>query len=573
MKTFPAILLTLAVAVPVTWIATLRLHTGGASSIVNSSQSAANGGRKLLYYQSAMHPWIKSPKPGRCTICGMELTPVYEGDAGFDATGGDVVPLTQTMIQVLNVQTAEAQVRPLQKTLTVAGVIDDNASRHRVLSAYVPGRVQKLYVNFMGAEVKEGQPLAEFYSPALLQSEREYRTLTGELRAATALRLRQMGLTAEQIAALPQKSGDTLTSQILSPIGGTVVAQNVYEGQYVQEGERLFEIADFSTMWFQFRAYEQDLPWIKPGLKVNITTPSHPGKTFTGSITFIDPNFDEATRSTKVRVELENPLVEGRRSLLHRLYADGLVHLDAPEVLTVPRTAVIETGPEAVAYVDQGGGAYARRVVKLGRRGDALVEVASGLGTGDKVVVNGNLLIDGQAEMNRSFAEPAATNASNATAAALPALTDTQRKAVKDFLTLADAITTSLAADKLDEFNAQAAKSHAAMPALMDAFVNADKTWHPLLKSIEEAGHLEKASDLKAARKTFHPFSKAAVALAQALRRSEKEFAALKVFRCPMTKSAFAGAPNASEWIQLQPTLRNPYFGAAMLDCGSEVKP
>lgn len=567
MKTLPAIFLTLVVAIPATWFATRQLHHGNASSAATSGQPA---GRKLIYYQSAMHPWIKSPKPGRCTICGMELTPVYEGDSGFDAAGGgDVVPLTQTMIQVVKVQTAEAQVRPLTRTLTVAGMIDDNATRHRVLSAYIPGRVQKLYVNFMGAEVKEGQPLAEFYSPTLLQSEREYRTLTGELRSATALRLLQMGLTSAQIKELPEKPGDKLTSQILSPIGGTVVAQSVYEGQYVQEGERLFEIADFSTMWFQFRAYEQDLPWIKPGLKVDITTPSHPGKTFTGNITFIDPNFDEVTRSTKVRVELENPLVEGRRLLLHRLYADGLVRLDLPDALTIPRAAVIETGPEAVAYVDQGGGAYSRRVLQLGRRGDLLVEVASGLSAGDKVVVNGNLLIDGQAEMNRAFAEPAATNAPGV---ALPALTDAQRKAVKDFLALADAITASLAADKLDEFNMQAAKSHAAMPALMDAFVNSDKAWHPLLKSIEEAGHLERADDLKAARKTFHPFSNAAVALAQALRRGEKEFASLKVFRCPMTKAVFPGAPASAEWMQLNPIISNPYMGVQMNDCGTEVK-
>ena len=568
MKTLPVIFLTLAVAIPATWFATRQLHHGNASSAATSGQPA---GRKLIYYQSAMHPWIKSPKPGRCTICGMELTPVYEGDAGFDAAGGgDVVPLTQTMIQVVKVQTAEAQVRPLTKTLTVAGMIDDNATRHRVLSAYIPGRVQKLYVNFMGAEVKEGQPLAEFYSPTLLQSEREYRTLTGELRSATALRLLQMGLTSAQIEALPEKPGDKLTSQILSPIGGTVVAQNVYERQYVQEGERLFEIADFSTMWFQFRAYEQDLPWIKPGLKVDITTPSHPGKTFTGNITFIDPNFDEATRSTKVRVELENPLVEGRRLLLHRLYADGLVRLDLPDALTIPRAAVIETGPEAVAYVDQGGGAYSRRVLQLGRRGDALVEVTSGLSVGDKVVVNGNLLIDGQAEMNRAFAEPAATNAPGV---ALPALTDAQRKAVKDFLSLADAITASLAADDLEEFNAQAAKTHAAMPSLMDVFVNSDKAWHPLLKGLEEAGHLEKADDLKAARKTFHPFSNAAVALAQALRRGEKEFASLKVFRCPMTKAVFPGAPASAEWMQLKPAISNPYMGVQMNDCGTEVKP
>jgi membrane fusion protein, copper/silver efflux system len=574
MKILPAILLTLAVAIPATWFATLRLHTGGASSAAASGQPA-KAERKLLYYQSAMHPWIKSPKPGRCTICGMELTPVYEGDAGFDAAGGgDVVPLTQTMIQVVKVQTAEAQVRPLTKTLTVAGMIDDNATRHRVLSAYIPGRVQKLYVNFMGAEVKDGQPLAEFYSPTLLQAEREYRTLTGELRSATALRLLQMGLTSAQIEALPEKSGDKLTSQIISPIGGTVVAQSVYEGQYVQEGEKLFEIADFSTMWFQFRAYEQDLPWIKPGLKVDITTPSHPGKTFAGNITFIDPNFDEATRSTKVRVELENHLVEGRRLLLHRLYADGLVRLDLPDALTIPRAAVIETGPEAVAYVDLGGGAYARRVLKLGRRGDALVEVTSGLSTGDKVVVNGNLLIDGQAEMNRAFAEPAGTAIpTNALPATLPALTDAQRKAMKDFLALADAVTASLAADNLDDFNVQAAKLHTALPQLMDGFVGADSAWHPLLQAIERASHLEKAEEIKAARKSFHFFSVASVALAQALRRGDKDFAALKVFRCPMTKDAFPGAPNRAEWLQLQPSVRNPYFGAEMLDCGSEVKP
>jgi Cu(I)/Ag(I) efflux system membrane fusion protein len=223
-----------------------------------------------------------------------------------------------------------------------------------------------------------------------------------------------------------------------------------------------------------------------------------------------------------------------------------------------------------VAYVDQGGGAYSRRVLKLGRRGDALVEVAFGLSAGDKVVVNGNLLIDGQAEMNRAFAEP---GAAPTTTNALPALTDAQRKAVKDYLALVDAVTASLAADKLDEFNAQAAKTHAALPKLMDAFADADESWHSLLKRLEESGHLEKAADLKQARKAFHPFSNAAVAIAQALRRGEKEFASLKVFRCPMTKSVFPGAPASAEWLQLNPTIHNPYFGAEMLDCGAEVKP
>ncbi len=556
------------VALAAGWVA-------GCGKPVSSNANAARE-RKVLYYQSAMHPWIKSDKPGRCTICGMELTPVFEGEAGLDTTG-ELLSLSQTTIQVLNVQTAEAQLRPLTKTLLVSGTIDDDDARHRVLSAYLPGRIEILHVGFVGAEVKQGEPLADFYSPALLQAEREYRALAGQnnagLRAAAGSRLRQMGLTPEQIEALPAKSPDALTSQILAPISGTVTDKNIYAGQYVQEGEKLFEIADFSTMWFQFRAYEQDLPFVQIGLPVEVTTPSLPGKTFTGKITFIDPNFDETTRSTKVRVELANPLVGNRRSLLHRLYADGKVHLEATPVLTVPRSAVIQTGAEAVAYVDEGGGGYARRALKLGRRGDTLIEVLDGLAAGEKVVVNGNLLMDGQAEMNRSFASPTEmASGTNNLPTDLPPLTDTQRTAVKEFLLVADAVTTALSSNNLEQFNAQADHTHAAAGKLFTAFAGAEG-WLALAKEVEAGSHLAKVHDLKEARRAFYPFSMAAATLAQAARRGNADFTTLKVFRCPMTKDAFPGAPNRGEWIQLQPEIRNPWFGADMLDCGSEVKP
>lgn len=565
MKTIIIVLLAVAVAVPVTWFATRQMsHRAHAPA-----DSAQTGQRKLLYYQSAMHPWIKSDKPGRCTICGMELTPVYEGEAGFDAGGDDVVPLTQQMIRVLNVQTAEAQVRPLERTLSVAGMIDDNATRHRVLSAYIPGRIQKLYVNYMGAEVQEGQPLAEFYSPALLQAEREYRSLTGELREAVALRLRQMGLTPQQITALSDKPADALTSPIVAPIGGTVVAQHVYEGQYVQEGEKLFEIADFSTMWFQFRAYEQDLPWIKTGLKVDVTTPTQPGRTFTGVITFIDPNFDEATRSTKVRVELENPVVDGRRSLLHRLYADGLVHLEAPPVLTVPRSAVIETGPEAVVYVDQGEGAYARRVLKLGRRGDRFVEVLSGVEAGDRVVVNGNLLIDGQAEMNRAFAATPAHAAPGAMTNSTP-FTDAERSALDDFVTAADAASAALANDDLKQFNASGVEAMKATEALAAA-LRGRAELADMLAHVSEAKHLHGAKDLAAARKMFHPFANAAAKLLE-LTAAAPNAPAFDIFQCPMVDRAIPGVPKKGRWVQAAGRgIANPYFGAEMLDCGVKV--
>ncbi|MCF7734023.1 MAG: efflux RND transporter periplasmic adaptor subunit [Akkermansiaceae bacterium] len=564
MKTFLTILLTALLAATATWF-TLR-ETGH-----NAAATAPAGERKLLYYQSAMHPWIKSDKPGRCTICGMELTPVYEGDSGFDASGGgDIVALTQTQIQVLHVQTVEAKTRPLVRTLRVAGTINQDSTRHRVLSSYVDGRIDKLHLNFIGAEVAAGQPLAELYSPTLLQAEREYRQLTGELRKQTSLRLLQMGLTPAQIDALDTKPADALTSQILSPVSGTVVSQSVYEGQYVATGQQLFEIADFSTMWFMFRAYEQDLPWISKGLTVKVTTPSISNKSFVGKITFIDPNFEQATRSTSVRVELPNPLVNGGRELLNRLYADGLVELEAPSVLTLPHSAVIQTGPDAVVYIDKGGGAYEHHVVKTGRRGDTLTEILSGLSAGDQIVTNGNLLIDGQAEMNRAFMTPPETTAPvTATPATPAALDDEQKMADSDFLQLADTMSAALSADDLEKFNTVSAPS-------MNTTGTMVKLLKPLganLDDLDHTRHFHGFDDIKSARIAFHKLSVAATAALEPLRSAglTPEF---QVYECGMVDEAIPGVPRKARWIQTGGRkLANPFFGAEMLECGEEIKP
>lgn len=521
--------------------------------------------RKVLFYQSAMHPWIKSDKPGRCTICGMELTPVYEGDKGFDATGGDVVPLTQNQIQVLQVQTVAAKKQPLTKTLRVSGIVNDDQRRHRILSAYVDGRIDKLFANHHGVEVVSGEPLALLYSPTLLQAEREYRQLTGELRRNTALRLRQMGLTEDQIKALDQKPADALNSEILAPLTGTVVEHEVYEGQYVNMGQKLFAIADFSVMWFLFNAYEQDMPWIKVGQTVEVTTPSAPGKTFTGEITFIDPNFDEATRSTQVRVELENPMVEGRRQLLHRLYADGAVKVETPEVLAVPKSAVMQTGPEAVVYVDQGGGAYARSVVNLGMRGDVLVEVLAGIKAGDKVVTNGNLLIDGQAEMNRSFASPTV-------AMPLADLTDIQTKAISDFVKVADAMAAALSSDNLEAFKMASEPMRKQTAALL-ASLSSKTDLKAQLDALDKSSHFHDLGDIKKARVAFHGFSVAATALVEPL-RTAKGAPDFKVWECFMVDQIIPNVPSKGHWVQMSGRPgHNPFFGADMLECVKEIKP
>lgn len=546
------------------WYAAHRQHPG--------SSASGSADRKVLYYQSAMHPWVKSDKPGRCTICGMELTPVYEGDKGFDASG-DVVALTQSQVQVLHVQTTEAKVQPLTHRLHVAGMIDDDDTRHRVLSAYVDGRIEKLHVNYVGAVVTAGEPLAEIYSPTLLAMEREYVALLRSgssvdsvLLNGARLKLQRMGLNGAQIAALPKKPADASTSQILAPVSGTVVVKNVYEGQYVAMGEKLFELADFSFMWFQFRAYEQDIPWIKAEQTVEVTTPSVPGRVFTGTVKFLDPNFDEVTRSTKVRVELPNVMEDGRWLLLHRLYADGVVQVAAPEVLAVPRSAVIQTGPEAVVYVEKGDGAYARTEVKTGRRGDALIEIVSGLKAGDRVVTNGNLLIDGQAEMNRTFATPTTPPPMS------PALADVQSKAVGEFLKVADAMAAALSAENLAAFTEASKPAAETTRALVEALRSREGI-STALDALSNAAHFHGFSDKKQARMAFHKFTLAAIPVLEPLRTAQgaPEF---QVWECYMVDRILDDVPKFARWVQTggRPG-HNPFFGNDMLECAKEIKP
>lgn len=384
----------------------------GRHSNAGAPSAATAKERKPLYYQSPMHPWIKSDQPGKCTICGMDLAPVYEGGGAADANAKDVIILQAGSARVAGIATEKASRLPLTRTLRVAGMIDDDASRHRFLAATVKGRVEKLYVNYVGAEVEEGEPLAEFFSRELLAAIAEFQQTAAEspMRAASTMKLRQMGLTERQIAELPKRDPKSLTVPIVAPAGGTVVAQNAYGGQWLSEGEKMFEIADFRKMWFRFDAYERDLPWLRLGQEVEVRTPSHPGKVFKASITFIDPNLDEMSRTAKVRVELDNPLVEEngrkRRTFLHRLFAEGVVQMDAPETLAVPRAAILWPGNQPRVFVDEGNGAFRLRRVALGREGDTHWEIASGLKEGEAVVVRGGVLLDGQAQLLNNYEDP-----------------------------------------------------------------------------------------------------------------------------------------------------------------------
>lgn len=392
--------------IPCLGIATLAASVGWIAGVSSHRGDAGSGGEHVLFYQSPMHPWVKSDKPGQCTVCGMGLVPVYEAGKSFaDEKMPAVVMLPPGTPNVIGVRTSEVTKRPLTRTLRVSGTIGEDMSRHSVISAPVEGRIDALLMNHAGQQVTKRQPIANIFSRTLLAAANDYKLALPQGCATldeAKRRLEQYGLVWEQIKAIPDRQPDDLYFGVLSPVTGVIVKGHVAEGQYVKQGGQLFEIADFTTMWFMFAAYEQDIPLIKPRQIVNVSIPSLPGSSIKARVGVVEPILDDSTRSTMVRVVLENP----DRKIMVNSFAEATVELESPEVLAVARSAVLWSGDQPRVYVRRDDDVFEQVVVKLGRAGDVDWEVLAGLGQGAKVVTSGNMLIDGQAQLN-NFAGPA----------------------------------------------------------------------------------------------------------------------------------------------------------------------
>lgn len=520
-------------------------------------------------YQCPMHPWIKSDKPdAKCTICGMALVAATNRAGGSDEPlDPNLVTLTANQAAVTGVQIAPVIRGPLVRTLRVNGVIDDDETRHRILAARVPGRIEKLHVNYVGAEAKEGEPLATIYSPEMLTAQRQYveRLKAGSIafsaseRAAARERLLELGLTEEEIRILEGTLQPTALVNVRAPMSGTVVSRDVYEGQYVETNDKLFEIGDFSRMWFVFDVYEADLAWVRKGQTVEIALASLPGQILTAPIGFIDPNLNETTRTARARVVLDN--TQGH--LLHRQTGIARVIIESSDTLLVPRSAVLQHGGRPVVFVDRGHRAYAAREIQLGRIGDTTAEVRNGLAEGDQVVTQGALLLDGQAQLahaalgnTHDHGTPTPTKVSGAE----PGHDEAAYMQLKALAFAAADSATALAADDLTAYR----KSLPALRTAHQAYLagHPPATRSPLGKL---ADSLTEGPDLEGVRRAFEPFSTAVVDLARAEHLTHRE--KLHAFECPMTPVLGNG-----RWLSRSAELRNPYFGSAMLECGDEIR-
>ena len=555
---------TIPIAVGFVLVLLAGVGLGRWSHALHFGHPAMSTERRVLYYQSPMHPWIRSDKPGKCTVCGMDLVPIFDGGAPVQS---NLTVLGSNAVTVAGIGVETVKRGTVHRRLQFIGVLDDDDTRHEVISATAGGRIDWLVDNFEGAEFHRGQPLLRLYSPSLLAAVREYiglhprgDSIPGDrgLQDGSFLRLRQLGLTPEQISQLPATYSPTnLDVELLAPRDGTVVKRLAYPGQYVREGDPLFEVGDLGTLWLKFDVYERDLPSIQPGRDVMFTVTGYPGQRFTNAIVFIDPNIDPMSRTTKVRVLVPNPLqtnsVTIRRLFSHRAAAEVELHLEFPNVVLVPRTAILNPGGIPRVFVEHGPGQFDARRVRLGQRGDDQWEIVDGVADGDRIVVQGPLMLDSQSQLAGTPNGPMESP--------LPAM---DISPAMTWLVTADRMRAALAADDLDGYR----QALAALKVLPPPKSDSPAATHAFTSIPSQT-----PADLAAARRDYLPLSEALVAWGQELRRSDPSAKGLKLYTCPMGKGLFPGAPSQARWLQLSSPLANPWYGARMLDCGSEMAP
>lgn len=376
---------------------------------------------KVQLWTCSMHPFIVKDKPGTCPICGMELIKKNEGAAGGEQTAeqkqqADMlghVSLSPTQRVMANVATVAAKQSVMYKEINAVGLVQFDQSRQAKVTAWIAGRIDQLHVNKVGDIVSKDKPVAEIYSPDLVATQQEYLlavksrdqlknspiasiSQNGEgLVQSARQRLMLFGVKENQIAELEKAGKPNIRLPIYTPLSGVVIEKMMQQGQYVNTGEVLFNIADLSQVWVEVEVYENEFPNIHLGQQVEIRSQSFPGKAFSGKIAYIYPFLDPKTRTIKARVEMANPGLK----LKPDMFVNAIIKVPLGSAIVVPVTALIDTGKRQVVWVETSAGMFEPRDVQVGQRTDEKVQILSGIKPGDKVAVSGSYLIDSESQL------------------------------------------------------------------------------------------------------------------------------------------------------------------------------
>jgi Cu(I)/Ag(I) efflux system membrane fusion protein len=373
---------------------------------------------KALYYACPMHPQYHSDRAGDCPSCGMRLEPVYADRVGAPAPGAGGSPLPAGAVQVsserqqaIGVRLGVAEKASGTRTLRTTGrvVADENATYPLVSG--VDARVREVRSPTAGTLVKKNELLASLYAPELLASAQGYlvalyasdRLATTDPNQTAAARtslqraeeaLRNLGVSEGQIEELRTTRQSSPSITIASPVDGFILQRNILAGQRVDRGTELYRIADLRRVWILADVYENQLPFIRSGMKAAVTS-AQQNRRYEAVVSATQPIFDDATRTMKVRLETDNPGF----ALKPGMFVDVAFAIDVPATLAVPADAIVDTGLRKTLFVDRGNGFFEPRQVETGWRIGDQVEIVKGLMAGERIVIAGTFLIDSESRM------------------------------------------------------------------------------------------------------------------------------------------------------------------------------
>lgn len=355
-----------------------------------------------------------------CALVGAAVTVPPEGLSQGMPTNDAEGPAAQATIrlspeqrQMIGVTYGTVERTTLKKTIHTIGRFDFDERRLADVTFKIGGWVQDLFVDYTGKSVRKGEPLLTLYSPDLVSSQEEYllalhtrdqlagsslpeaRSGSQGLVEAARRRLRLWDLTPRQITALEERGTPQTYVTLAAPASGVIIEKMAIKGMRVEPGMKLYRIADLSTVWLYADIYEHEVSLVREGQAVAIALSSYPGETFRGKITYIYPYLDTQTRTNKIRLEFANP----HGKLKPGMYANSDIEINLGPTLTVPESAVLQSGLRQLVFVDQGQGVFAPREVKLGVKADSRFVIIDGLTAGERVVINGNFLLDSESKL------------------------------------------------------------------------------------------------------------------------------------------------------------------------------
>jgi Cu(I)/Ag(I) efflux system membrane fusion protein len=360
--------------------------------------------RPIKYYRNPMGLPDTSTVPKKDSM-GMDYIAVYDDE---DANDG-AVKISPGKVQKTGVRSEQVERRVLNVPVRAPGTIQLDERRASIVSFRFEGFVESVENVTTGQHVHKGQPLMKVYSPALASAAAEYVSVHGA-KAGSGItsqgikgarrRLENLGMSDQAIAEIERTGEMSLSVPWLAPQDGEILERNAVNGMRAAPGAVLFRIADHQVVWVLADIAERDLGLISVGQKVGVRPRAYPDRTFSGEVALIYPHLNAQTRTARIRIELPNP--EGL--LRPDMYADVEIATgtEAP-VLTVPDSAVIDSGARQVVLLDRGEGRFEPRPVKPGRRGDGRVEIKEGVTEDDKVVVTANFLIDAESNLKAAL--------------------------------------------------------------------------------------------------------------------------------------------------------------------------